>query len=135
MVIVYARTPESPFHDWAVEQISEAVVGDGAAVSAVSLAELCSEDGVDPESVVRAINDFGIHILDFPANAAGVCGVAYRAYRHKRRTESHKDAPKTPLPDFFIGAHAEMYGWSLATNDAQRFRTYFPKLTLATPKA
>lgn len=134
MVIVYARTPDSPFHEWAIDVIAAAVIGEGAAVSAVSCAELCAEDGVDPEAVVRAINDFGIHILDFPASAAGVGGLAYRAYRHKRKAESHKDAPKIPLPDFLIGAHAEVYGWSLATNDAQRFRAYFPTLKLVTPK-
>jgi hypothetical protein len=38
-----------------------------------------------------------------------------------------------PLPDFFIGAHAEIMGWTLATADADRYRTYFPKVKLKTP--
>jgi len=37
------------------------------------------------------------------------------------------------LPDCFIGAHAEVMGYSLATADASRFRTYFPKVPLITP--
>ena len=31
-----------------------------------------------------------------------------------------------PLPDFFIGAHAELMGWKLATRDVERYRIYFP---------
>lgn len=133
MVIVYARTPQSPFHDWAVEQIASAVIAEGAGVNAVSLAELCAEDGADASAIARAVNNFGVHVLDIPAGAAKLCGEAYRSYRYKRKTESGKDAPKTPLPDFFIGAHAEMMNWQVATNDPQRFRSHFPKLKLITP--
>lgn len=58
---------------------------------------------------------------------------AYQAYRERRRAESGRDAPSLPLPDFFIGAHAQVMGWPLATADEGRFRTYFPTVTLLTP--
>jgi predicted nucleic acid-binding protein len=133
MVIVYARTPSSRFHAWAVEQISQAVVGDGAALNAASLAELCAEDGVEASAVVGAVNAFGVHVLDVPAAAAERCGEAYRNYRRKRKAESQKDAPRMPLPDFFIGAQAELMNWELVTNDPQRIRNYFPTVRLITP--
>jgi len=134
MVVVYARTPDSPFHQWAKEQIAGAVAGGGAAINAVTLAELCAEDGVDASSLLQNVLDIGIHVLDLPASAAARCGEAYRAYRKQRKKESGRDTPRMPLPDFFIGAHAEVMGWELATNDQQRFRNYF-HVKLSTPRA
>jgi hypothetical protein len=134
MLIVYARTPSSPFHEWAVDQIADAVSsGDGAGLSAVSLAELCPEDGVSAAEVTAAVSNFGVQLLDVPSDSAARCGEAYRSYRQKRKVESGRDAPRTPLPDFFIGAHAELLGCRLITNDPQRFVTYFPKVDLVKP--
>ena len=42
-------------------------------------------------------------------------------------------ARSSPLPDFYVGAHAEVEGLTLVTRDAARYRTYFPAVTLITP--
>jgi hypothetical protein len=44
-----------------------------------------------------------------------------------------RKAPSVPLPDFFIGAHAELMGWKLATRDVERYRIYFPAVELIDP--
>ena len=55
---------------------------------------------------------------------AGKCFLKYRRKGGKRRS---------PLPDFFIGAHAAIMEMSLMTRDVPRYRTYFPKLKLISP--
>jgi predicted nucleic acid-binding protein len=40
---------------------------------------------------------------------------------------------RSPLPDFYIGAHAALSGMTLLTRDAARYRSYFPRLALITP--
>jgi predicted nucleic acid-binding protein len=62
-----------------------------------------------------------------PFEAAFLAGKAFFAYRRRGGTKS------LPLPDFFIGAHAAVAGYSLMTRDAARYRTYFPKLSLISP--
>ena len=56
---------------------------------------------------------------------AGKCFLIYRKKGGKRRS---------PLPDFFIGAHATIMGMILMTRDVSRYRTYFPKLSLISPE-
>ncbi len=55
---------------------------------------------------------------------AGKCFVTYRRRGGIRRS---------PLPDFYIGAHAAVAGLSLLTRDPARYRTYFPNLKILSP--
>jgi hypothetical protein len=43
------------------------------------------------------------------------------------------DPKQSPLPDFFIGAHAALSGYRLMTRDPARYRTYSSKLPLIAP--
>jgi len=98
----------------------------------VTVAELCAGDR-NPQNVESDLRNWGVQILDVPAAAAVVCGKAYRRYALARRTSGGGDAPKMPLPDFFIGAHAEIMDWKLATRDSDRISKYFPSAGLLTP--
>ena len=131
-VLIYASEPGARYRSWATDVIVDAVSAAGAAVNAVSLAEICV-GAEDPDLVIAEIRAWGIEILDIPASAAVLSARAYRAYRERRRRQSARNAPTTPLPDFFIGAHAEVMGYSLATADTSRFATYFPQVPLITP--
>jgi predicted nucleic acid-binding protein len=131
-VLIYAFDEDSPFCGWARETIAGGVAGEGAAINAVSLAELCVGDA-DPASVADRVRSWGVEILDVPTAAGETCARAYRRYRKRRASESDAPVPVMPLPDFFIGAHAEIMGWELATADRGRFETYFPSLQLVMP--
>jgi predicted nucleic acid-binding protein len=62
-----------------------------------------------------------------PYEAAFLAGKSFLAYRRRRGPK------RSPLPDFFIGAHAAVAGYRLMTRDAARYRTYFPRLSLIAP--
>lgn len=62
-----------------------------------------------------------------PWDAAFLAGKCFRAYRRRGGER------RSPLPDFYIGAHAAVSGLSLLTRDPARYRTYFPKLRLVAP--
>jgi predicted nucleic acid-binding protein len=55
---------------------------------------------------------------------AGKCLLEYRRRGGERRS---------PLPDFYIGAHAALTGRALLTRDAGRYRSFFPRLELISP--
>lgn len=62
-----------------------------------------------------------------PYEAAFLAGKAFLAYRRRAGTRT------TPLPDFYIGAHAALAGHRLLTRDKRRYRTYFPTLDVIAP--
>jgi len=62
-----------------------------------------------------------------PYEAAFLAAKSFLAYRRRGGTK------RSPLPDFFIGAHAAVAGYRLMTRDAARYLTYFPKLPLIAP--
>ena len=63
-----------------------------------------------------------------PWEAAFLAGKAFVAYRKQGGERS------SPLPDFFIGAHAAARGYDLLTRDARGFRRYFPTVTIISPE-
>jgi len=65
--------------------------------------------------------------LELPWEAAFLAGKAFLRYRRAKGVRT------SPLPDFFIGAHAAIEGMPLLTRDARRYRTYYPKLELICP--
>ncbi|WP_312528197.1 type II toxin-antitoxin system VapC family toxin [Paracoccus sp. (in: a-proteobacteria)] len=68
------------------------------------------------------------HREPLPWAAAFLAGKAYLAYRRRGGDR------RSPLPDFYIGAHAAIRGYRLLTRDRGRYATYFPKIDLITPQ-
>jgi predicted nucleic acid-binding protein len=62
-----------------------------------------------------------------PYEAEFLAGKAFLAY-HRRGGQR-----RSPLPDFYIGAHAAVRGYRLLTRDVLRYQTSFPSLQLLTP--
>lgn len=65
--------------------------------------------------------------LPLPYAAGWLAAQAFLKYRRAG------GAKTSPLPDFYIGAHAEIEKWTLVTRDSARYRTYFPNVPLIVP--
>ena len=62
-----------------------------------------------------------------PWEAGFLAAKAFTGYRRRGGTR------RSPLPDFYIGAHAAIAGHTLLTRDPKRYRSYFPKLRIIAP--
>jgi predicted nucleic acid-binding protein len=76
------------------------------------------DDELPPDSFVR---------LPLPYEAGFVAGKAFARYRRAGGSR------RSPLPDFYIGAHAAVEKMSLLTRDATRYRAAFPTVRLISP--
>jgi predicted nucleic acid-binding protein len=79
------------------------------------------------EEMEVAIEIAGFQMVEIPKAALFLAGKVFLQYRQ------NKGAKSSPLPDFFIGAHAAVLGVDLITRDIARYHTYFPTLNLVTP--
>ena len=109
--------------DWSVEALSRT---GNARVNPVIYAELCYQQ-TSVEEVDRLLESLSIGFDELPRESLFLASQAYRVYRRSR------GAKTAPLPDFFIGAHATVSGASIITRDVNRYRTYFPTVTLISP--
>ena len=62
-----------------------------------------------------------------PWEAGFLAGKSFLQYRKRGGVR------RSPLPDFYIGAHAAIRGASLLTRDPSRYRAHFPTLRLLSP--
>ncbi len=131
-VLIDGFNPSAGLHGWASDLIRNGLLGEGVAINPIILTELCVGDHM-PDTVEARLQTLGIIILDLPSAASTRCAQAYSAYLENRRKQDTLAAPKSPLPDFFIGAHASILNLPLATADLCRYQTYFPEINLFTP--
>jgi predicted nucleic acid-binding protein len=73
------------------------------------------------------IDDLDVTMLRIPKPALFVAGKAYLNYRQAGGIRTGV------LPDFFIGAHAQVTGLPILTRDARRYRSYFPDVDVIAP--
>lgn len=64
---------------------------------------------------------------ELPYEASFLAGRAFVKYRRQGGSRT------APMPDFYIGAHAEVSEFRVLTRDPRRFRRYFPKVELIVP--
>lgn len=125
-VLIDSFDPASPWKPWADEQMIRALEDGPLFLNQIVYAEV-SVGFRTPEECDRALGDQWLERVPLPWPASFLAGRAFREYRRRGGTR------RSPLPDFFIGAHAAVAGLPLLTRDPSRCRTYFPTVKLITP--
>ena len=126
-VILDVFTEDPAWASWSVSEIENCAAHGPLVINPVVYAEVSVRYSRKEElDLALAPGDYRRDPLPWQAAfLAGRCFVEYRRHGGMRRS---------PLPDFFIGAHAAVNDMRLLTRDARRYRTYFPTLRIIAPR-
>jgi predicted nucleic acid-binding protein len=125
-VLLDVLTEDPGWYAWSAAQLAAVAEEGDPAINPIIYAEL-SRGFARIEELDAALPETLVRRLALPWEAGFLAGRAF--LDHRRRGGIRR----SPLPDFYIGAHASLAGMPLLTRDAKRYRTYFPKLELICP--
>ena len=126
-VLLDVATADPAWFSWSSQALEAAANESPLAINALIYAEL-SIGYARVEDLEDAIPSEAFRREPLPYEAAFLAGKAFLQYRRRG------GARMSPLPDFYIGAHAAVAGFRILTRDARRYRTYFPTVDLIAPQ-
>lgn len=125
-VLLDVLEEDAIWYDWSATQLQKAADRSPLLINPIIYAEVSvGFQRIEELDAVLPVDFF--QRMPLPWEAAFLAGKCFIRYRKLGGTKH------SPLPDFFIGAHAAVSGLTLLTRDAARYRTYFPTLKLITP--
>ncbi len=125
-VLIDLVDPGSDWRVWSRERLTEAVV-DGEALFNVVIAAEVSYGFATRSRFDAFFGSTPLAFEDIPEAAGSRAGWAHREYRRRGGARSRT------LPDFLIGAHAQVKNHRVLTRDPHGFRSYFPDLSIIAP--
>lgn len=125
-VLLDVLTADPAWGAWSGEALARAADDGEVAINPIIYAEVSI--GFDRiEDLDDALPPATFRRLPLPWEAGFLAGKCFARYRR------HGGAKRSPLPDFYIGAHAAVSGCALLTRDPDRYRSHFPKLPIICP--
>lgn len=125
-VLLDLVTAPNAWSDWSKEELRRAAAAGPLVANDVIFAEV-SIGFLRMEEAEGVFTKAEVALEPMPRPALFRAGKAFREYRRRGGTRTGV------LPDFFIGAHAEVAGLRLLTRDGGRYRIYFPGVALIAP--
>ncbi|OBG31076.1 type II toxin-antitoxin system VapC family toxin [Mycobacterium sp. E3198] len=124
-VLLDLFTADPRWCEWCEAQLADALDRAETLINPIIYAELSI--GFDRiEELERALPD-ELKREALPWEAAFLAGKCFLEYRRRGGQK------RSPLSDFYIGAHAAVTGRALLTRDPRRYRSLFPRLELISP--
>ena len=125
-VLLDILTDDPAWARWSGDALARASDEGGLVINPIIYAEVSAGfDKIEDLDDALPATDFTREPL--PYEAGFLAGKAFLAYRRRGGQE------RSPLPDFYIGAHAAVGGLRLLTRDTARYRTSFPTVQLIGP--
>lgn len=124
LIDIFAADPV--WRDWSADQLLSARRTGELVINPIVYAEVAAAFPTQ-RKLDEALGAERYRREDLPWDAAFNAGRAFLAYRRAG------GAKRSPLPDFYIGAHAEVKGYRLLTRDQARYRRAFPALRIVSP--
>ena len=116
----------SPWHGWAVDQVQICSERAPLHINLIIYTEL-----LVPEPDIDALDAMlDVHETQRSALPWACAALAARAFGLYRKRGG---ARRSPLPDFYVGAHAAVANLSVLTRDQTPFRSYFPRVRTVAP--
>jgi predicted nucleic acid-binding protein len=125
-VLIDVLADDPHWADWSVDQLDTLSQAGPLLINPIILAEL-SPRFETAQDLELALAGLPLRRAPLPWDAAFLAGQAFKLYRQSMGRKA------SPLPDFYIGAHATVQNLALLTRDVARYQTYFPKLKLIAP--
>ncbi len=125
-VLLDVLTDDPKGADWSEQAIASARDAGTLVINPIVYAEVAAGfDTIEDLDDALPSADFVRESLPYDAGF-----LVSRAYVRYRRQGGER---RSPLPDFYIGAHAAVRGYDLVTRDTA-YRSYFPSLRLVAPE-
>jgi predicted nucleic acid-binding protein len=125
-VLLDVITGDERWAAWSAGQIAAAVDSGRVVINPLIYAEVSvSYNTIEELDDLLPASDYEREPLPYTAGFA-----AGKAFLRYRRGGGDK---RSPMPDFYIGAHAAVAGYQLLTRDATRYQTYFPTIDIISP--
>lgn len=126
-ILVDVAVRDPLWHPWSRKRIREAAAQGPLIINQIVFSEF-SVRYRDLATVEALLPDDEFLREGLPWSASFAAGRAFGIYRNNGGTKERV------LPDFLIGAHAYVRGYSLLTRDPKGYRAYFPELDLISPE-
>jgi hypothetical protein len=125
-VLLDVITEDQEWLDWSAAALARAADTSPLAINPIVYAEVAARFA-RIEDLEEALPANYYERRPLPWEAAFLAGQCFVTYRRRG------GARRSPLPEFYIGAHAAIEGLTLLTRDPKRYRTYFPSLRILAP--
>lgn len=125
-ILIDLFTDDPDWADWSANALTHCASSGPVGINPVIYAEASIAFSA-ASHYEAALLPLGLLRWELPYQAGFRAGKAFLDYRRQGGEKS------TPLPDFYIGAHAEAHSMQILTRDPRRYRHYFPKVRLVCP--